>query len=304
MTDFRFEHRLDLGDLALVLAVARAGSLTSAAKLLGISHPTAFRKARDVEKRFGTQLFYRDRSGITLTAAGAALAEIAGRLDRDVAEAERAHADQDVSAAGELCIATVDTLVRGPLTAMLNRFQARHPDIAIDLVVDIAMADLSKREVDVAIRAGGEPPEDLVGRRLCTIAVAPFQARGSEPVAAAELFERRWVVPDERLSHLASARYLKEMGVAQASRLRADSLFALTEAVAAGFGIGMLPCYIADADPRLERVGGPVEHLASGLWFLTRTELRKVAKVRALSAFLAEEIQSVRDLFEGGRPMA
>lgn len=303
MTDFRFEHRLDLGDLALVLAVARAGSLTSAAKLLGISHPTAFRKARDVEKRFGTQLFYRDRTGITLTAAGAALADIAMRLDRDVAEAEFAHADQDASAAGELCIATVDTLVRGPLPALLKEFQLRHPDIAIDLVVDIAMADLSKREVDVAIRAGGEPPEDLVGRRLCTIAVAPFMRRGSEPVAAADLFTRAWVVPDDRLSHLASATYLKEMGVMQTSAFRADSLFALTEAVAAGFGIGMLPCYLADADPRLERAGDPVAHLSSGLWFLTRAELRKVAKVRALSDFLSEGIQGVRDLFEGARPM-
>lgn len=302
MADFKFEHRLDLGDLALVLAVERTGSLTSAAKVLAISHPTVFRKARDLESRFGTQLFYRDRTGITLTAAGTAIAEIAARLDAEVRQAERAYVDQDVSAAGELCVATVDTLVCGPLPGQLKRFQSRHPEITLDLIVDIAMADLSRREVDVAIRAGGEPPEDLVGRRLCTIAVAIYRARDSDDVAAADVFRQRWVTPDDRLSHLASAKFLREQGVHERAALRADSLLALTQAVAAGFGLGILPCYLADLDPRLTRVGAPLPALESGLWFLTRAELRKVAKVRMLSNFLSDDMQTMRDLFEGRRP--
>lgn len=299
MSDFRIEHRLDLGDFALVLAIARAGSLTGAAKCLGMSHPTVFRKARALEERFGTQLFYRDRAGITLTAAGAAIRDVAETLDREAQDLERHFVDQDIAAEGELRVATVDTLLRSPLIGVLRAFRDAMPAIEIDMLIDVAMADIAQREVDVAIRAGGTPPEDLVGRKLCGIAVAIYRPSLSEPISLQDAAQADWVVPDEQLSHLASARWLRAQGHYTRAALKADSLLAVCEGVAGGFGLGILPCYLADPDPRLRRVSPPMEELASTLWFLTRPELRKVAKVRALSEFLHKEFRGVKDLFEG-----
>jgi DNA-binding transcriptional LysR family regulator len=84
--------------------------------------------------------------------------------------------------------------------------------------------------------------------------------------------------------------------------MQTNSLHTLAQAVASGIGLGILPCYLADLDPRLVRMGDPIEELAGDLWFLTHPELRASARVRALSDHLAQEFHSLRPLFTGETP--
>lgn len=100
-------------------------------------------------------------------------------------------------------------------------------------------------------------------------------------------------MPDEQLAHLASAKWLRSQGACTRAAIRSNSLLALTEAVAGGFGLGILPSYPADPDPRLVRVSESLDNLESNLWFLTRSELRKVAKIRVLSDFLHMEFRKL-----------
>jgi DNA-binding transcriptional LysR family regulator len=182
---------------------------------------------------------------------------------------------------------------------VIARFRQDHPAIRLDLRSGIGMADLRQREVDAALRAGGEPPERLVGRKLCRIAVPVYGATTMSGVSADELDSHPWVAPDEELGDLASVRWLKDRGHWSRATLFANSLHSLALAVANGLGFGVLPCYLADGDPRLVRLGEPIDELSSDLWFLTHSELRHTARVRALTDFLAREFRALRPLFRG-----
>lgn len=289
--------RLRWDDLQLVLHVSRAGSFSGAAAGLSVSTPTVFRQANDLERRLGTRLFHRDTTGVTLTAAGREAAAVARRMEEEVGALEARIADEDADAAGTVRLATVDTLVAGPLLPVLARLRAVRPSLMLDLRVGVRMADLRAREVDAALRAGGEPPETLIGRKLCRIAVAIYCS--SSASSACDVEGASWVTPDEELNHLASVRWLRERGHSARSVMQTNSLHTLAHAVASGIGLGILPCYMADLDPRLVRVSDPIEELAGDLWFLTHPELRATARLRALSDHLAQEFSMLRPLFTG-----
>ena len=289
--------RLRWDDLHLVLCVSRAGSFSGAAVRLGVSTPTVFRQANDLEGRLRTRFFHRDTTGVTLTAAGREAVTVARRVEEEVGALEARIGDEDAGVAGTVRLATVDTLVAGPLLPVLARLRAVHPSLALDVRVGVRMADLRAREVDAALRAGGEPPETLIGRKLCRIAVAVYGS--SSASATRDMESASWVTPDEELSHLASARWLRERGHLARSVMQTDSLHTLAHAVASGIGLGILPCYMADLDPRLVRASDPVEELAGDLWFLTHPELRATARLRALSDHFAREFSSLRPLFAG-----
>ncbi|WP_439624606.1 LysR family transcriptional regulator [Shinella sp.] len=298
MPDF-VQQRLQWNDLSLILAVARSGSFAGAAVRLGVSTPTVFRHARAVEERLGTLVFHRDTTGVSLTAAGREAAALAERIDEDIGALEARVGNENSDAAGTVRLATVDTLVAGPLMPLIRRFGSEHPAILLDLRSSVSMSDLRQREVDAALRAGGEPPESLVGRKLCRIAVSVYRSNGEGDGIADD---KAWVVPNAELAHLASARWLKDNGRYSGAALQVNSLYTLTEAVASGIGHGILPCYLADLDPRLTRVGEPIDELSSDLWFLTHSELRHTRRIRVISEFLAKEFQALRPLFHGERP--
>jgi DNA-binding transcriptional LysR family regulator len=295
-------QRLDWNDLRLVLAVARTGSFAGAAAQLGVSTPTVFRHAKGMEVRLGTLVFRRDNTGVSLTPAGREAAALAGRIEEDITALEARVGNEDSEVAGSVRLATVDTLISGPLMPVIARFRQKHPEVRLDLRSGIGMADLRQREVDAALRAGGEPPESLVGRKLCKIAVAVYCATTTVGASPDALDGRPWVAPDEELGHLASVRWLKDRGYWSQAILFGNSLHTLALAVANGLGFGVLPCYLADGDPRLVRVGAPIDELSSDLWFLTHSELRRTARMRALSDFLAQEFQALRPLFRGEKP--
>jgi DNA-binding transcriptional LysR family regulator len=289
--------RLHWDDLHLVLGISRAGSFAGAAVRLGVSTPTVFRKANDLERRLGTRVFHRDTTGVTLTAAGREALAVARRLEEEVGTLEARICDQDAGVAGTIRLATVDTLVAGPLLPILAQLRVTEPSLVVDLRVGVGMADLRAREADAALRAGGEPPETLVGRKLCRIAVAVYGS--SAQTDACDLERAGWVTPDDELNHLASARWLREQGHSARKVMQTNSLHTLAQAVASGVGLGILPCYLADPDPRLVRIAGPIDELAGDLWFLTHPELRGTARLRALSDHVARAFQGLRSLFAG-----
>ena len=292
------QRRLQWNDLSLILAVSRSGSFAGAAVRLGVSTPTVFRYAKAAEQRLGTLIFHRDTTGVSLTAAGREAAGLAERIEEDVGALEARVGNENCDAAGTVRLATVDTLIAGPLMPLIRRFTAKHPAIVLDLHSGVRMSDLRQREVDAALRAGGVPLESLVGRKLCRIAVSVYR---STEYAKGDSGDQAWVVPNAELAHLASVRWLKEAGLYAGAALQVNSLYTLTESVANGLGTGILPCYLADLDPRLTRVGEPIDELASDLWFLTHSELRHTARIRALSDFLAREFHALRPLFQGAR---
>jgi DNA-binding transcriptional LysR family regulator len=295
---FRNEQRLVWDDARIVLAVRRAGSLTGAAAQLGVSHPTVFRRIRDVETGFGVRLFERSRSGYVATAAGEAVAEAAAAMEEQFIALERRLHGADLRPAGSVRITTADTVMASFLPALLHQLCARFPEIKLEVSTSNVPFDLSRREADVALRFGSEPPSYLVGRRLGEVASAVYRAR--RPAAPPRLADAPWVGPGDGLSHLASYRWIADAGFAARIALRANSFVDICHAIRAG--IGILPCYLGDSDPALRRIGAPLPALSSPFWILTHPDLQRVVRIRAVMETLPALIDPLRDLLAGRRP--
>ena len=163
-------------DLHLVLAVVREGTLSGAARRLSVTHSTVFRRLGAIEEQMGVRLFERFRDGYVPTPAGETAAEAAARLEDEVLTLERRLSGQDLRPSGVVRIATTDTLGT-ILMRHLPAMRAVHPDIQFEVAISNAMANLTRREAEIAIRPTPEPPEILVGRRVANIAHAIYGSK-------------------------------------------------------------------------------------------------------------------------------
>ncbi|GEO17182.1 LysR family transcriptional regulator [Microvirga aerophila] len=290
-------------DFRLIKAIADVRSLPAAAALLGINHSTVFRRLAQIEEALGAKLFERHRSGYTLTTVGEEMVALAQRVDDDITAFTRKMAGRELAPAGELRVTTNDSLLIHLLTPLFVKFRKQCHDVRLDVVLANQELNLSKRDADVAIRATDSPPENLVGRRVASIAWALYGRADQVPdpggVDPESLFERDWVSLGENLATLKAVKFVQEHVPPERIGYRVNTVLGLAEAVEQGLGIGHLPCFIADRRPGLVRLGPPVPEFAADLWLLTHPDLRHSPRVRVFLDFLAAEVAKQRKFIEG-----
>lgn len=290
----------DWDDVRYFLSVARQGSLSAAARLLGVNHSTVLRRIAALESAMGVRLFDKLPRGYVLTAAGEDLHRTALAMEETLAAASLRLSGRDAQIDGTLRVTTVDIIAMHVLPRHLAAFRERYPGIRVDVTIAEASLSLTRREADIAIRLIGQPPDTLVGRALSGLAFAPYAAvpvaerHGGAPIA-----EGWWAGVDESFDHTSMARWMKGTVTADRVVYRVNSVAALVEAVRAGLGFGLLPCALADRMPDLRRVGPPVEDSNIKMWLLTHRDLRMMGRVRAFLDFMAVALGGERDLLEG-----
>jgi DNA-binding transcriptional LysR family regulator len=305
-TEFAKMHSgADWNDLRLVLAVFREGSLSGAARKLGVTHSTVFRRLGAIEQNMGVRLFERFRDGYAPTPAGETAAASAARLEDEVHTLERKLSGQDLRPSGTVRITTTDTL-GAILMRHLMSMRAVHPEIRLEIVISNAMADLTRREADIAIRPTPKPSDLLVGRRVADIAHAVY---GSSEYLSRHhdenLSAHDWIGLDDALTNTVIARWMHERIRASRIACRVDALPALRDAAEAGFGLAVLPCYVGDLASGLRRLTPKtLPEPRSALWLLTHDDLKRTARIRATLDFLAKALASERKLLEGKRARA
>ena len=283
----------------LAKAIFDARSLVGAARQLGVNHSTIFRRLGALEEALGTRLFERSRGGYEPTAAGEEMVRLASRMDQDIVDFERKIAGRDVKPSGELRIATNDALLVHLLTPVLASFRVAFPDIRLDVAVGNSAANLSRRDADIAIRATMEPAETLVGRRIARFGWARYVAR-RRPATMADEDTGPWVGFSDSLAHITAARWLGANVAARQIIYRVDTVLGMAEAVAAGLGHGILPCFIGDHAPALVRLGPQLSGDAGeSLWLLTHPDMRHSARVRAFMDHAGAELARLKKRVEG-----
>lgn len=290
--------RLAWNDYQVILAVARHGSLSKAAEALGSSHPTLFRRVRDIESSLGATLFERSRQGYRATAAATELLALAEEFDQRLRDMER---DAEMGAAGRLTLTTTEVLMPRIVPPLLARCRRELPDITLNLVTGENLANVRQREADIALRSGGEPEGDLIGRVVCNIEVAIYAPLDWRNVSDENLDQQTWITVDESLGHLASSRWLQAQGLMRRAVVRCSSTLAVCRLLEEGLGVGILPCHLGDANPRLRRVSPLLTDFRSQLWLLTPRQLRGVSRVSATLECLSAGLREMKDLFEGKR---
>lgn len=277
----------DWDDFRVFLAVGQAGSLSGAARQLGVNHSTVLRRLGALEARMAVRLFDRLPAGYAMTLAGEALHERLQGVGEQIDAAQRHLMGLDLRLTGVIRITSTDTFMAGLLGPILADFRALHPGIELQVVMNNLFLSLTKREADVAIRPTNAPPDHLVGRRAGRLQTAVYASKAylAKHPATTPLAAHDWVAPDEGLSHLLQAKWLREQVPPARIAARVDSLVGMTQLVKRGLGLGMLLCMLADAEDELVQVEPPREALDTQVWVLTHPDLKEVARIKAFTDF-------------------
>jgi DNA-binding transcriptional LysR family regulator len=279
-------------DLRYVLAISRGGGLNAAARQLGVNTSSVFRRLGALEQQLQVRLFERIRTGYRLTPAGEAFAETAGRIEAETASVERKIKGTDTRLEGHIRLSSSDVVVQYALPKWLAEFRQTYPGLTMEIAVTADYIDLSKRDVDVVIRATSSPPEHLVGRNTGPWGLAAYASKRyldrvgrNRPLADYEWLQYAGPV---RRSPL--AKWI-EQNVDEASiKLWFDAITTLRSALNADLGCSALPCYTADNDPELEQLPGTHAMSGSSLWVLTHPDLRRSARVHAFMEFFSTRL--------------
>ena len=292
---------MDWDHLRFVLALARAGSVRAAADTLDVTHSTVSRRITAFEKQLGVRLFERLPTGYVPTPAGETILASALQLEEEIFRLERQVHGRDARLTGELRVTLTRALV-DLLMPDLVTFTKAFPEIDLGLIVSSEMLNLTKREADVAIRATERPPDHLVGRRLFayTNAIYASVAYLKEHDVTASPPTLNWVGWTEREPFPEWVKTSPYPFVP--ARHQVNEVMLQFEAIKAGLGIGILPCFLADREPTLRRVPPGGTRLGRDIWLLTHTDLRHTARVRAFFDHMAKAITAHRDLIEGHCP--
>jgi DNA-binding transcriptional LysR family regulator len=289
-------------DLRYILAVASRGSLSGAARSLGVHHATVLRRVDSFEKKLGLRLFERLPTGYVLTAGGEELIAAARHIDETVTALERKLAGQDLRLSGVVRVTTTDTLMGSILPDILAEFHEINPGIQVEIAVANLMFNLTKRDADVAIRPAKDPPGTLIGRRVAKIAFAIYASpRYLAKHKASKLADHQWIGLDDSLAGTSVAQWMRSKLAQREMTLRADSLLALRQAAQAGLGLAALPCYLGDTASDLICVHRPIPEMETALWILTHEDLRHTARIRAFTEFAANALSRRRPLLEGAQ---
>lgn len=299
------EKPLTWDELQMFLAAARAGTLSAAARALGTSPATVLRRLRVLESKLKASLFVRSPRGYALTSAGTELLGHAQAMESEVLTAERRVGGRDQKLSGTIRVATLDDLVHTVLSPVLAGFVLRNPSVGLEVVIGSEFTNLTRRSADVAIRAGAQPTAgDVIARSVCPIGVALYASR--------EYLRRQMRRPtlddlpghlvvrgDDARAGLPMEKLLDRHAPGATVAFRSNSMLARYAAVREGMGVGFLPCFIADAEPALVRLGDVMPEASAVLWILTHPDLRANARVRAFVDYVQSELLRVQDRIAG-----
>ncbi|WP_068078093.1 LysR family transcriptional regulator [Novosphingobium lentum] len=281
---------MNWSDLQDFLMIARSGQLSRAAALAGVDATTMGRRLRRLEARLGQTLFEQTREGQVLTEAGEAMLAQVEAMDQAagrIAESTR----EGSGPTGTLRISVSEGFGTWIVAANVRDFMARHPRLVLDLVANSGFLSPSKREADLAVtlsrpRAGPVIAGKLSDYALRLYASADYLAAHGMPERPADLAHGHPLVgyiPD--MVYAPELRYLAEIHPGLVASLRSSSINAQHRLIAAGAGIGVLPCFIGDADAGLVPVL-PERRILRSFWLVTHKDTHQLARVRAFKDWL------------------
>jgi DNA-binding transcriptional LysR family regulator len=290
-------------DLEIFLAVARGGSLTSAAESLGVYASTVQRRVAKLEAAARAKLFIRSQRGYSLTEAGQDLYDHALGMEQQATAAWRKMGAHDEQPGGTVRVATVDDLAVRILPPIIHSFREKHPRVTLSVDVRRSLLNIEKHETDIAVRIGPPPDGQVVAKHVARADVALYASRAylkrhGRPTKLEDLRDHAIVRGDEALANIPMERAIDRYADPNKTTFRSNSFYARLGAIRAGIGIGFLGRYMGESEKALERLPFPFPDHGAPLSLLIHTDLRKNARVRAFYEHAYAELVAQRSLFE------
>jgi len=268
--------------------------MSAAARALEVNHATVIRRIRSLEQQLGSTLFDRTGHSYAITPAGQVAFDAAEHMEAQSAGVERQILGQVTELSGSIKVTAPEPMGRDFLLPPLRVFTRQYPEILIDLSLSMRTYDLGLREADIAIRVTDQPPGDVVGSKLSTLAMAVYGLAGSVVNAAdidrvISMSPTEAPLPEWAVRHCPAAR----------TSLLTDSPSLQAEAIMAGFGYARLPCAMGDLEPKLQRVPDIPLEMGAQVWILTHVDVRTNARIRVFRDFMLQYFRERSDLMQG-----
>lgn len=278
------------GDLKVFLAAARAGSLAAAGQRLGVDTATVGRRVARLETALRSTLLMRSRTGLKLTATGAQLFDVA--LEAESAMDAATRVTQPDRVAGTIRISTAEGFGTAVLAPALPALARERPGLRIELAAQTNFLSPVRREVDMAVTlsapdAGRLVVEPLTHYQLALYAAPNYLKPRTLPETVADLRVHQVVGYVDDLLSAPELRYLDEVSPGLNPALSSSSIQAQRAIIAAGGGIGVLPCFMADG---LVRLLADVVLLERRFWLSTHREVHDTARARAVRGWLKDQV--------------
>lgn len=283
-------------EIRTAFQVARLGTVSGAAEVLGVHHATVIRHIDSLEKRLGSRLFQRHARGYTPTEAGRDLLVVAQTTEEQFSQLSSRIKGQGETVSGELVVTSISGIAP-LLTPVLAGFQAAHPGLVVRFLTDMRVFRLDYGEAHVAIRAGAAPEEpDNVVQPLVRIRTGLYAARSYAdrfglPETEADLAQHSFVGHDNITNRAPFYRWLRDHVPVENIIYRASEPAALEEGVRGGAGLGFISAYQAATDPNLIEVMPPRPEWEAPLWIVTHVDLHRTLKVQGFLAHLKEAVK-------------
>ncbi len=279
------------------LTVLREGSLSAAARALGLTQPTVGRHIDALEKALDRELFVRSPGGLAATEAATELRPQAEVLEAAAASLLRSATTRGTAVRGTVRVAASEVIGVEVLPPILTALRQRHPLLAVELVLSDSVADLMRRDADIAIRMVEPQQKALIARRIGTIKVGLFAHRRyldrvGMPASMEALAGHALIGFDRETAAIRSMQQrVPEMRRALFS-LRCDSDVAQLAMIRAGFGIGACQLALAARDGNLIRVLGSAFCLDLPTAVVMHEDLRGNRSCRAVFDALVNGLQA------------
>ena len=276
--------------------VARIGTVSGAAEVLGVHHATVIRHIDALEERLGVRLFQRHARGYTPTEAGDDLLRVAQATDDQFHQLAGRIKGRGNEVSGELVVPSIGGLSH-LLAPALADFQKDYPDLVVRYLTGDRLFRLEYGEAHVAVRAGSAPdqPDNVVQpffrQDFALYASEGYVARHGMPTGCDTFGQHRFVGADDPETRAPFQRWLKQTVPAENIVFRSGDVHAQRNAILAGAGIGFASVLQAAEVPGLVQVLPPRPEWAAPLWLVTHMDLHRTTKVQAFLTFLKQRAQ-------------
>lgn len=285
--------RFEWSDLRVFLYVVETGSLTAAARSLGLSQPTVSQRIRDLELRLNAQLFVRGPQGIALTEAGELIRDEARAMERSANAIDRLIRERDKREEGRVRLAAPDGVAAFWIAPRLADFQRLNPRVSLSLDAGLWPNDPLRDELDISLQYEETRLGDRIVQSIATVHYAPFASESylslyGAPRSLAEIASHRTI-------HHSAHRQQKETWDPKVSALQTlwdanletNCSSTVVMAIQHGGGIGMMPTALAATIPGLVMLGDQPA-ASPKLWLVYHQDIARIARVRRVIEWLKD----------------
>ena len=280
-------------EIRTAFQVARLGTVSGAAEVLGVHHATVIRHIDALERRLGVKLFQRHARGYTATESGRDLLAVAQTTEEQFAHLVSRIKGQGETVSGELVVTSIAG-ISDLLTPVMVGFQEKWPEVQVRFLTDMRVFRLDYGEAHVALRAGSGPEEPdnvvqpLVRMKAGLYASKSYIARHGKPASEADFAGHRFVCTDADITRAPFHRWLRATVQPDQIAYAATEPTALEEGVRQGAGMGFMMSFRASQDPNLVEILPPRPEWESPLRIVTHVDLHRTRKVQAFLTHLKD----------------